>query len=209
MIRAKVAVMTARQMNKVQHLDLEQITPAQAYLRMAKQLTELSTRRLWITHGVSGSGKTTGSQKIVEREGAIRVRSDVERKRLFKTSNGSQSDGSPREQGMYSSTASEATYNRLFDVAKTILQADFGAIVDATFLKYADRNRFHLLADKEGAEFRILDFQLDEETLKQRITHRRLTGTDASDATLEVLASQLKLQEPLSSGELAFAVPVV
>ncbi len=202
MVRAKVAVLRARQRNQVERLDMEQITPAKAYIRMAEQLSELGTRKLWITHGVSGSGKTTGSQKIVEREGAIRVRSDVERKRLFKTSKGSQSGESASEGGMYSPTASEATYHRLFEVAKTILRSDFNAIVDATFLKYADRERFHQLAKMEGAEFRILDFQVDEETLKQRISYRSTIGNDASDATLEILASQLKNQEPLSTDEL-------
>ena len=208
MVRAKVAVLLARQRNKDERLRMEQITSAKAYIRMAKQIIDLGTRKLWITHGVSGSGKTTGSQKIIEREGAIRVRSDVERKRLFKTSKGSQSNESVHGAGIYSPTATATTYNSLFDIAKTILQSDFNVIVDATFLNFADRKRFHQLAKMEGAEFWILDFQADEETLKQRITHRRATSSDASDATLEILSSQLKNQEPLSEEELhAVVIP--
>ena len=110
--------------------------------------------------------------------------------------------------GIYSPTATATTYNSLFDIAKTILQSDFNVIVDATFLNFADRKRFHQLAKMEGAEFWILDFQADEETLKQRITHRRATSSDASDATLEILSSQLKNQEPLSEEELhAVVIP--
>ena len=41
-----------------------------------------ATRRVSVTHGVTGSGKTTRAQAIVELSGAVRVRSDVERKRL-------------------------------------------------------------------------------------------------------------------------------
>ena len=205
MVRAKVAVMRARQLNQVQRLDARQIEPAQAYLRLAEQLRQSKQRKLWITHGVSGSGKTTGSQKIVEQQAAIRIRSDVERKRLFMTSRPDRDDHAPGE-GMYSPTASEATYNRLHDTAKTILQSGFDVVVDATFLKQSDRQHFRRLAEHEGAEFRIQDFQVDEETLKQRITHRRSKNNDASDATLEILKIQLANQEPLSSEELELVV---
>ena len=205
LVRAKVAVMQARQQNQVLRLVSHQIAPAKSYIHLAERMTQLGTRKLWITHGVSGSGKTSGSQQIVEREGAIRIRSDVERKRLFKTSRASQSDSPPGE-GMYSPTASEATHQRLFEVASSILQSDFNAIVDATFLRRADRQRFHGLAKSEGAEFRILDFQVDEETLKQRIMHRRLTSSDASDATSAILANQLLTQEPLTAEELEMTI---
>ncbi len=200
LVRAKVAVMRARQLNQVQRLDTDQIAPAKEYIGLADQMIKPVKRNLWITHGVSGSGKTTVSQRIVQKEAAVRIRSDVERKRLFKTSTSAQSDR-PGE-GMYSPTASEATYRRLFDVAKDILRADFPVVVDATFLKQSDRHRFQMLAKSEGAEFRIVDFPLDEETLKQRVTHRRMTQNDASDATLEILANQLLTQEPLTAEEL-------
>lgn len=201
LVRAKVAVLRARQQHQVLRLNSEQIAPAQAYIRLAETMTRPVKRKLWITHGVSGSGKTTGSQRIIQREGAIRIRSDIERKRLFKTSRKGLIDTVPGE-GMYSPTASEATYQKLFEASKSVLQADFSAVVDATFLRRADRRRFQGLAKSEESDFRILDFQVEEEALKQRITHRRLTSSDASDATLEILSMQLQSQEPLTSEEL-------
>lgn len=201
LVRAKVAVMRARQLYEVQRLSMQQIAPARTYIRLAEKMSQKSPRKLWITHGVSGSGKTTGSLQIVEQEGAIRLRSDVERKRLFKTSRSSREQYAPGE-GMYSPTASEATYTRLYDLTKSILQSGFNVIVDATFLKQSDRQRFRLLAESEGAEFRIQDFQAEEETLRQRITNRRTKNSDASDATLEILKNQLATQEPLSEEEL-------
>ena len=200
LVRAKVAVMLARQLNQVQRLDLEQIAPAKVYIQLADKLRQTRTRKLWITHGVSGSGKTTGSQQIVEREGAIRIRSDVERKRLFMTSR-SIHDEYALGEGMYSPTSSEAIYKRLHDIAKSILQSGFDVIVDATFLKQSDRHCFRRLAETEGAEFRIQDFHVDVETLKQRITHRRAKSSNVSDATLEILNSQLANQEPLTREE--------
>ncbi len=208
LVRAKVAVMRTRQQNQVERLDLEQIGLAKTYIRLAQQLREVGARRLWITHGLSGSGKTTGSQQIVQREGAIRVRSDVERKRLFKTAQARKSEHSTGV-GMYTPTASELTYQRLFDVSRVIVQSDYTAIVDATFLKHSDRSRFRSLANSERAEFRILDFEADVEVLQQRITDRRLTGNDASDATSQVLAGQIANQEPLTAEEQEASVSAV
>ncbi len=100
-----------------------------------------------------------------------------------------------------------ATDQRLFRGRQRSLQSGFGAIVDATFLKAEDRLRFHRLAESEHADFRILDFQADKETLKRRLTQRRLSGKDASDATLDILESQLQYQEPLTPEEQAWVVP--
>ena len=204
LVRAKVEVMRARQISQVEILDFKQITRAKAYIKLAENLRESFPLKLWITHGVSGSGKSMGSQRVVQQFGAIRIRSDVERKRLFKTSNVTGIDS--LRAGIYSPTGSEATYQRLFDLAEGVLQSGFSVIVDATFLKYSDRQRFHGLANLEGADFRILDFQLDEATLKKRITHRQMTSSDASDATLEVLSNQLQNQEPLTGMELDMIV---
>ena len=53
------------------------------YLAFASSLSRSSDARLAITHGLPGWGKSFVSQAVLEVAGAIRVRSDVERKRLF------------------------------------------------------------------------------------------------------------------------------
>ena len=53
------------------------------YLALALALSGSADPRLLITHGLPGSGKTHLTQVLVEAAAAIRVRSDVERKRLF------------------------------------------------------------------------------------------------------------------------------
>ena len=52
------------------------------YLALAGSLAASERRALVVMHGLSGSGKTTVAQKMSESLGAVRVRSDVERKRL-------------------------------------------------------------------------------------------------------------------------------
>ena len=56
---------------------------ALGYLRLASALAHGRDPRLAITCGLPGSGKTFVSQSLAETVGAVRVRSDVERKRLF------------------------------------------------------------------------------------------------------------------------------
>ena len=56
---------------------------ARNYLETALAWAHPGDARLFITHGLPGSGKTFVSQRVLEQEGAIRLRSDVERKRLF------------------------------------------------------------------------------------------------------------------------------
>lgn len=205
LVRAKVAVIRARQVDHVLRLRHEQLEPARNYIRLADKITQPCKRHLWITHGVSGSGKTTGSQRLIQKMGAIRIRSDIERKRLFKTSKAMQ-PSLEFGHGMYSPTGSEATYSMLLVLAKDLLRANFSVVVDATFLKNADRQRFQLLAKTEGADFSIIDFKSDEETLRQRIAHRTQAQNDASDATAAILANQLLFQEPLTVLELAMAI---
>lgn len=175
------------------------------YLDLAERYTARRVCQLTITHGLSGSGKTTGSQWHVEQEAAVRLRSDIERKRLFNVDSPSATPTLVGE-GMYSPAATTLVYAKLAELARVVLRAGFPVIVDATFLKRSQRNEFRQLADELGVPFRILEFDADEPTLRRRIAGRRAAGRDASDATLDVLKHQIETQEPLTDDELALAV---
>ena len=69
--------------------------------------------------------------RLVEALGAVRLRSDVERKRLF----GEQQVENTLQAGIYNQDASAATYARLNEVAETVLRAGYPVVLDATFLK--------------------------------------------------------------------------
>jgi predicted kinase len=77
--------------------------------------------------------------------------------------------------------------------------------VDATFLKRADRDSFRALAGRAGAEFSILAPEATAGQLRERILARQVQGQDASEATLDVLARQLRVIEPLTHQERACA----
>ena len=79
-------------------------------------------------------------------------------------------------------------------------------IVDATFLRRSDRERFQRLAETLQVPFVILDFPTDEAACRESIRLRGHERSDASEANGAVLDRQLQLQEPLSDGERSVAV---
>ena len=157
-----------------------------AYLQLADRYIAGGTPQLFITHGVSGSGKTHGTQTLLEQLGAVRIRSDIERKRLFGDSEADTGLG----EGIYSPTATEQVYQQLQATAANVLDAGHTVIVDATFLNSRYRDWFRRLADDKHVPFRILSFRASPEILQQRVVKRQELGHDASDATLKVLGLQ-------------------
>ncbi|BCB26904.1 hypothetical protein SKTS_17900 [Sulfurimicrobium lacus] len=200
MVRAKVACIRA---------DQGGLTPDQlqtvchqtaAYLKLAALFARPARPWLLITHGYSGSGKTTATQLLLERSGAIRLRSDVERKRLFGLAPGARSQ-SGVDQGLYAPDAHIRTYRRLEELAREVLQSGFPAIVDAAFLKRTERNAFRALALELGIPFMILELHAEENELRRRIVQRQNLGRDASEATLQVLEAQLRGGEGIAVEE--------
>ena len=200
LVRAKV---TAIQLAQKPTDDAD--TPAatvklRAYIDLAVALTTSDAPRLTITHGPSGSGKTTGTQPLLEKTGAVRVRSDIERKRLAGIRTGDPAIAPPGA-GIYTDEWTRLTYDRLADCTRRILAAGFPVIVDATFLDRRQRNRFRRLAAEHGVPFEILDFTINEQKLRQRVAERRRLGHDTSDADEQVLTRQLQSRDPLSDSE--------
>jgi len=171
------------------------------YLRLALTLTHASSPFLLITHGVSGSGKSHQTGQLLEKfPGAIRLRSDVERKRLFGL--GPLDDSrSQLGKGLYSSTANARTYRRLQRLADGLLAAGLPVLVDATFMKRAHRQPFRELAARHGVPFILLDCRADPATLRARVAARHQRGDDATEADIEVLERQLHFDEPPTADE--------
>ena len=175
------------------------------YLACAGSLIRSSDNaaRLLITHGVSGSGKSTLARQLLGPAGAIRLRSDVERKRLFGLSALEQS--SDRVQ-IYTADATARTYERLRQCARTALRAGYPVIVDAAFLRRAERDLFRTLAQELHTPFAILHCTSREDRLRERVSARAASAADPSEADVAVLERQLQHREPLSADECAFAI---
>ncbi len=197
LVRAKVAAMRAAQ-DDVERAAIPALrAKCSAHLALAEQLIDAARPALAILHGLSGSGKTSVSQVVLESAGAIRIRSDIERKRLHGLSGNARS-GSGVGQGIYTDAVGAATYDRLAELASRVLEDQFPVLVDATFLERAQRERFRLLAGKLGVPFAILHIEASELELRRRVAQRT---DDASEATGAVLDRQLRIQDALTSDE--------
>lgn len=204
-VRAKVAGIRASQPGQTPEQLRTSWRQAAGYLNLAARFASALRPWLLITHGYSGAGKTTATGYLLERTDAIRLRSDVERKRLFGLGANARSQSGLNE-GLYMPDAHLRTYQHLKELAQTVLQARFPVIVDAAFLKYAEREAFRQLAGEWGIPFLILELRAGNQTLRQRIEQRENHGNDASEATLQVLEQQLHGSEAITPEERAWTV---
>lgn len=180
--------------------------PGPDYLSAALRFARGGARGLAITHGLPGSGKSFVSQGLLEECGAIRLRSDVERKRLFGLAALQSSSQVPG--GIYDASTTRRTYERLEEAARIALAAGWPVIVDAAFLRRDERSRFAALARRMGVPFSIIDCRATMALLRQRIEQRRLAGADASEADEAVLERLAGVAEPLDDDERDAAITV-
>ena len=178
----------------------------QRYLALALRFTEPRTVELWLAHGFSGAGKSTQSQALIAERGVVRVRADVERKRLFGLAPAASSAAVPG--GIYTAEASQRTHEALAQAARWALEAGHTVLVDATFLNPAMRQRFMALAAQAQVPCRILSFEAPLAVLRERVRSRQQAGGDASEASVQVLQAQWAAAQPLSPAEEALTVHV-
>ena len=179
---------------------------AASYLALARQLAlRPPPPQLWVTHGVSGSGKSFVTQGLLEALAAVRVRSDVERKCLFGLA-ALQASAARVPGGIYGRDATQRTYEQLGVLAAMLLSAGWPVIVDAACLRRAEREALRAVANAAGVPCTLLDCQADITTLRQRIQARLLRADDPSEADVSVLEHQLTIDEPLTAEEQRSAI---
>lgn len=202
-VRAKVSAIRIKQCSIQPGLSQADAATAQAecrsYLELAATLLHPRRGALIITHGLPGSGKSTLALAMLERKQAIRLRSDVERKRLFGIK---ALDHSGADQDIYSAQATRQTYAWLQQTAQRLLEAGYTIIIDAAFLRLEERTMFRLLSQQMKVPFAIASTQAEAAILRTRIRHRSALGNDASEADIAVLEKLTNVQQPLSPEEL-------
>lgn len=138
--------------------------------------------------GLSGTGKSSVAAALApsigRAPGAVHLRSDIERKRLF---GAGEFDHLPRE--AYLPQVSPPVYQRLRDLVSLALASGQSTILDAVHLRPEERAAAKQVAIENGAHFTGLWLEAPLELLRERVGKRT---ADASDATVEVLAGQAK-----------------
>jgi len=206
LVRAKIAAISA--------MPNEDESRRHALRREHGRLVEVAAHalvakapRLVLMSGLSGSGKTWLARQLAERLSAVHIRSDVERKRRAGLHELASSHARLGE-GIYSGVASAEVYEGLARAAEDVLSGGISVIIDATFLRRAQRTRFVELAETSGVPLRLIECEAPEPVLRARILERSRAQRDASEADLKVLDWQLAHLEALSPEEQIEAIRV-
>ena len=206
LIRAKIAAI--RSLERENDTDVEcDVEELAFYYDVARRWTRQDRPILVLMHGYSGSGKTWLSQQLLSRLPAIRIRSDIERKRLQGLDE-QESSASGVGAGIYEPGARRDIYVKLAELAETLLLAGHQVIVDASFLDRQDRRRFRTLAERLDCGFAIVDLRADRDSLERQLCERGRAGGDASEADADVLRYQFEHADPLDESEVAAALVV-
>ncbi|HET8610903.1 MAG TPA: AAA family ATPase [Burkholderiales bacterium] len=205
LVRAKIHGLRARQAHADPREAARLDAAAGSYMALAQRLSCSARPVLIAMHGFSGSGKSTIAVALSETLGAIRVRSDVERKRLSGLNAGAR-NRSAVGGGIYQLQTTERVYRRLCDIAETVLNAGYPAIIDAAFLGRPQRDLVHALAGRLGASLIIIDCDAAPAVLRDRIALRETRGSDPSEATAAVLDHQLAHHDALATDEMAAVI---
>ncbi len=189
------------------------------YLHDSKITIKDNNLMLIIMHGLSGSGKSFVSERISYQIGAIRIRSDTERRRAFgllpiqkdlgmKLSLFNDQMRSPE---FKVDRYDQAVTNWLFGeqlprLAISCLKGGFNTIIDAAFLKEEERSRMSNLADELHVKFVIITCECSIETAKARLQQRKFVRNEPSEADFDIYNSQKIWAEELTQKELSSVI---
>ncbi len=163
------------------------LTDAQRYLGQALQYLAPARPALIAVGGLSGSGKSTLAAALAPAfgvaPGAIHLRSDLERKKLFQIG---ETERLPDE--AYARTVTQTVYATLNQKAASVIAAGYAVIVDAVHSAPEERATVERVAQELALPFLGLWLDAPGAVLKDRVTMRK---GDASDATADVITQQL------------------
>ena len=199
LVRAKVAVIRSFERDSAGDRQ-DDLDEADQYCDLARRQIRQGTPTLVIVTGLSGSGKTWVSGELMAALPAIRVRSDIERKRSFDLTETASSE-SGLAAGIYSGQVSKEVYGRLNSVAEMLLVAGHNVILDASYPHVTQRAAALDTAKRAGSYCLFLHTVADEAILRKRILSRQKKHDDASEANIDVLEFQLRDHEPLTDKE--------
>eukprot|EP00163_Fabomonas_tropica_P011539 TRINITY_DN2226_c0_g5_i1.p1 TRINITY_DN2226_c0_g5~~TRINITY_DN2226_c0_g5_i1.p1 ORF type:complete len:417 (+),score=65.08 TRINITY_DN2226_c0_g5_i1:546-1796(+) len=197
LVRAKIALFTMGNPALTEEEKNGLMQTYRDYAQLAEDYTAIPNHYLLATTGLSASGKTCVSASLAGELGLIRLRSDVERKRLHGLG---PLDSSKSGIGtdLYSPEVNEQTYQRLAQLADQLLAGGLSVIVDAACLKEHERHMFDTIAENEGVPFALIHCEAPEELRREWVRKRK---GDASEATEQLLDAQQSWFEPLTADE--------
>jgi uncharacterized protein len=189
---------------------------ARAYYRQAWDYTQrplgagrsLDAKRspshLILMSGLSGSGKSTVARQLAQKLNAIHLRSDAVRKHLAAIPLHQRGDrGGEVGSGIYTPEMTQKTYSTLLELGVLLCQQGWPVILDAKYDLIALRQPVLNAAIAAQIPITIVECTAPVEVLRDRLNRRT---NDITDATAELLNSQIAAAEPLTDAEKSIAV---
>lgn len=197
-VRGKVESLLAAEAETEATVRHEAVTLAWRYFNLA--LGSLLGSGLYLTVGRMGVGKSSLAKALAEVTGAQRLRSDVVRKELAGLIAETPA-AEPFGTGLYRAGMTRTTYDTLLDRADKELARGETVIIDASFARQVERERFLALAARRRVPVWLLHLQCPDDIALRRLDRRQAEGRDASDGRRELFAAQASIFEPLGSHE--------
>jgi uncharacterized protein len=165
------------------------------YFRLAGQLTwDARKPFLVLVCGLTGSGKSTLARELGQRTGLPVINSDAVRKSI--TGKAGRQDAE-FNQGIYTPLMNEMTYTDMLRQAEKQVERGHGAIVDATFIRRAQREKFFRLAEKHHVPLAAIHCSASDAATEKRLARRAAEGKDVSDGRWQIYVEQKSVAEAL------------
>jgi len=189
-VRGKVASLRLAQREEAVAKRLDIMEESEKYFNLAyRYAARLDSPVLVMTAGLTGTGKSYLARKLAFMMNAEIIRTDVLRKELLHM------DSTQRQlddfgKGIYSADMTGGTYDKALDRAAALIRNNKSVIIDASFIRRADRDRAVALAASLGVDYYVIECTSPEEMVKERLSRRMGEGADASDGRWEIYVRQ-------------------
>jgi hypothetical protein len=154
---------------------------------------------VFITSGLTGTGKSTIAKKIAVDYNALVINTDIVRKEVAGVDKFERHLDNPNT-GMYSPERVHQTYEKVMDYAEKQLKQGQNVILDATFQKRKHRRMAKDLASKYDASFIPLYCTCPEQKAKEWL-EERMKSKSVSDGRWEIYQMQKKSFEMFTDEE--------
>jgi len=162
------------------------------YMQLTQRYQQKRQPVLMLMHGLSGSGKSYLSRKIIENTDFIRLRSETQRTRIHKEllKKGKKLD-------LHSPEVNSRLSQHLLTLTQNILKIGYNVVVDGTFLKQHFRQKYISVAQQLQVPLYFVSCSCEEKLMKARLVRGINTRSHDSDFSLERLSTQQAYQQPL------------
>ena len=174
---------------------------ARAYWRLAAEYAGGGPPHFLVClMGLMGTGKSYLARHLCRATGWLGVNSDLVRKHLAGLTDQARNYDA-WGQGLYGPSASQATYQALYETAEAQLAMGAGVVVDASFREAEWRGRFLALARDQGAIPLLVEVRADPAVVLARLRARQAAGASVSDGRPELMAAQAAAWQPATPEE--------